>query len=223
LFAVMLVATVAHAQDHKKAARLKYDRAITEYNLQNWEGALRDFQEAYREHSDPAILFNIGQCQRQLGEYEAAAKSYRLYLAQAPGAPNAEQVSRLIVQMDEAAREKHAQAPPVAPQAELPPPPATTAAAVEVAPAPRRPWYKDPAGLALAGAGVAAVVAGGALLGVAGSEGDSAARATTQASFDLHHGNDLTYQKAGWPILGVGLAAITVGSIVLALRGTRHR
>jgi hypothetical protein len=77
--------------------------------------------------------------------------------------------------------------------------------------------------MALAGGGVAAIIVGGALLGVAASEGDSATRATTRADFDLHHGNDLTYQKAGWPILGIGLASVTVGSVVLALRGARHR
>jgi len=227
---LLLAAGVAHAQDQRKAARQKYERAITEYNLQNWQAALRDFQEVYRDVSDPAILFNIGQCQRQLGEYEAAAKSYRLYLAQASNVPNGEQVRRLIAQMDEAAKEKRAQAPPIGPQAA--PAPATTAppspppsgtAPVEVSHRRERPWYKDPTGLALAGGGVAAVVVGGALLGVAAGEGSSAEQASTQADFDLHHGNDLTYQKAGWPILGVGLASITVGSIVLALHGRHPR
>src|SRR5262245_31495570 len=92
--ALLAAAGVAHAQERKSAARIKYDRAITEYNLQNWEAALRDFQDVYREHADPAILFNIAQCQRQLGAYEAAAKSYRLYLAQTPNPPNGEQVRR---------------------------------------------------------------------------------------------------------------------------------
>jgi hypothetical protein len=77
--------------------------------------------------------------------------------------------------------------------------------------------------MSLTGAGIVAVVVGGALLGVAASEGSAADGATTQASFDLHHGNDVTFQQAGWPILGIGAAAVSVGVIMLALRGTHHR
>src|SRR4051794_21826155 len=78
--ALLLASGVAQAEDPQKAAHAKYDQAITEYNLQNWSAALRDFQDVYREVHDSVILFNIGQCQRQLGDYETAAKSYRLYL-----------------------------------------------------------------------------------------------------------------------------------------------
>lgn len=227
LWGLLMLAGVAHAQDTQKAARAKYDQAITEYNLQNWDAALRDFQDVYREVHDAVILFNIGQCQRQLGDYEAAAKSYRLYLAQSPNAPNDEQVRRLITQMDDAAREKRAQAPPLAPQVQAPPATTTTTEETPMAEVSRRrerrPWYKDGLGLGLAGSGLAAIVGGGALLGVAANEGSVADRSQTQPGFDLHHRNDLTDQKIGWPVLGIGVAALAAGTIVFAVRAARHR
>ncbi|MGZ3438068.1 MAG: tetratricopeptide repeat protein [Polyangia bacterium] len=219
----MQLAGVAHAQDSQTAAHAKYDRAITEYNLQNWDAALRDFQDVYREVHDSVILFNIGQCQHQLGDYEAAAKSYRLYLAQSPNAPNEEQVRRLIAQMDDAAREKRAQAPPLAVKVQDTPPPTTETPVAEVSRKSELPWYRDGVGLGLAASGLAVVAGGGALLGLAANEGSAADRSQTQAGFDLHHRNDLTDQKAGWPLLGIGIGALAAGTIVFAIRVARHR
>src|SRR5438270_12667914 len=118
--ALLFVTATAHADLAK--ARTHYERGTQAFNLQDFHTALEEFKQAYVEQPDPVFLFNIGQAQRQLGEYDAAAKSYRLYLANRPDAPNHDQVARLIDQMDEAAKQARAKEPPMGTQA-----PASTA------------------------------------------------------------------------------------------------
>lgn len=106
----VLLLGVARASADTTEAKKHYERGMKAYNLQDFKGALHEFQSAYVEMPDPAFLFNIGQAQRQLGEYDAAAKSYRIYLANQPDAPNRDQVHKLIDQMDAGAKEDAAKA-----------------------------------------------------------------------------------------------------------------
>jgi hypothetical protein len=46
----------------------------------SYSEALSEFKAAYLAKPDASFLFNIGQCQRQLGMFEAAAKGYRAFL-----------------------------------------------------------------------------------------------------------------------------------------------
>src|SRR2546425_1021369 len=84
--ALLTAGALAHADVSK--ARDLFQRATRAYNLQKFEQSLELFQQAYEEKDDPVFLFNIAQCQRQLGQYDAAARSYRAYLSQAPNASN---------------------------------------------------------------------------------------------------------------------------------------
>src|SRR5678809_1671866 len=47
-------------------AKQHYAAASKFYDLAEYEGALREFKEAYRAVEDPAFLFNIAQCHRKL-------------------------------------------------------------------------------------------------------------------------------------------------------------
>jgi hypothetical protein len=62
---------------------------------------------------------------------------------------------------------------------------------------------------------------GGALLGVAAQNGDRAAMAATFSQQGAFHDDDLTYQKAGWPMLGLGAAALISGAIVFGVEARR--
>jgi tetratricopeptide (TPR) repeat protein len=205
-------------------ARKHYDRGMRAYNLQDFKGALTEFQRAYVEMPDAAFLFNIAQAQRQLSEYEAASKSYHLYLASAPDAPNRDQVLKLIEQADHAAaeaRDRAAATPAPAARPVAVGTPVVVAATPE--PAPRK-WYASPAGWSLAGLGVVAVAVGGGLVGVAVSERNQAVDATTQAAFDTHHNRSITLQQSGFPLIGIGGGLLVAGSIVLALHArSAHR
>src|SRR5581483_11504166 len=98
--------------------------ALTEIKLGNHGKALGGFKRAYRLVHDPAFLFNIAQCQRQLGDYENAQRSYRAFLREGTDIRDAqrEEVQRLISSMDLAIKEKRAAQPPTGTQ----PPSAST-------------------------------------------------------------------------------------------------
>jgi tetratricopeptide (TPR) repeat protein len=134
--ALLLVATAASAaapkpsttgkEDPKAAARVLFDYAQREYDLGNFNDALSGYSEAYRLVPEPALLFNIGQCHRQLAQYERAAFFYRRYLALDPDSPDAPLVKELIQTMEtkqaeqeqqKAAEAKRALAVPLTPEA----------------------------------------------------------------------------------------------------------
>jgi tetratricopeptide (TPR) repeat protein len=96
--AVLLFATVASADREK--ARAAYKTGIQHYNLAEWQQALDSFKDAYREVEDPSLLFNIGQCHRQLGDRKQAITFYRAYLRELPNAENREEVKRLIATLE---------------------------------------------------------------------------------------------------------------------------
>jgi len=120
-------------------ARSAYDEGITNYNLGHYDEALASFERGYRLKHDPAFLFNIGQCQRQLDRPRDAARSFRAYLREVADAPNRADVEKLITSMDEQAAQKAANQPPTGnqpPTTVVPPPSPPASAATSPAAAP---------------------------------------------------------------------------------------
>src|SRR5689334_17756017 len=82
----------------KEEVSQRYAQAEQSYKLQEFEKALEQFGELYRATQEPVLLFNIAQCQRQLGYLEEALKSYQFFLRDAPkdspARPNAESISK---------------------------------------------------------------------------------------------------------------------------------
>ena len=115
---LLLVATLgsaAHAtgkEEARAAAKALFLRATRHYNIGEFREALADYKEGYRNVADPVFLFNVGQCQRMLGEFEAAIFSYRAYLRSLPEAENRAQVDQRIAEMEEAQRRSIRQGPP---------------------------------------------------------------------------------------------------------------
>jgi len=159
---------LAHAETSSKDARARYQAGILHYNLNEFPEALAEFKEAYRLKQDPAFLWNIAQCYRQLGEYAQAANFYRSYRRESPDSPNRKEVDRLIVDMDKAAAELRAKQPPTGtePPREVQPPSApsaetkTPAIHAVATPAPQKPLAKR--------AWFWGVMAGGAVVVAAG-------------------------------------------------------
>ena len=124
LLCVLLVSGTAWGRDHGRAeepedsaavkARALYRSGTAHYNLAEYKEALIDYKEGYRLKSDPAFLFNLGQCHRQLGEPEEAAIAYRAYLRSATKATNRREVEQFIADADAAAlaKAKEAARPP---------------------------------------------------------------------------------------------------------------
>lgn len=202
------------------------EMGIRLYNLQRWDEALHYFNASYYNKPEPVILFDIAQCYRQLKRFSEAAHAYRSFLAQStPDAVNRVLARRLAQDSEEAAQK--------AQQAQDAPPPTSLAAtawpassepvaaipsiAVKPRVEARRPWYRSGLGWGLAAGGAAAVIAGGIVLGFATDAGQHAHAATSPADFYRWHQSDITYQQGGWPVLGVGVASIISGAIVMGV------
>lgn len=119
----------AAAEDNPKAALQHFDSATRLYKLGRFREALAEFEGAYLDKADPAFLFNIGQCQRMLGQREPALRAYRNYLRDRPDAINRKDVESLIAEL-----ERPQPSPPTSTV-----PPTTPAAGVEASHGPERP------------------------------------------------------------------------------------
>jgi len=100
LLALCILALGAHAavadDPGLRAAKRHFERGEKLYALAKFREALDEYQEAFDAKPIPDFLFNIGQCYRNLGDYDSAIFSYRKYLKLAPDAPNRAKVERLI-------------------------------------------------------------------------------------------------------------------------------
>jgi len=80
----------------ERAAKRYYDRGKKLFGLQKFDEALEQFQKAYDASPIPDFLFNIGQCQRNLGDFEAAIFSFKRFLKLDPETEKREKVEELI-------------------------------------------------------------------------------------------------------------------------------
>lgn len=160
--------------DTAGSAKDLYTAGRVSYNLGHYDEALKQFEAAYRIKQDPAFLFNIAQCMRNLNRFEDASRTYKSFVRETPGIDDATRakVQKLIAEMDAAEENRKKQAAIVAPPTTTETPvvattqPATTApsgAAVLVATAPERPsktpvykkwWLWTIVGVVAVGAGV---------------------------------------------------------------------
>jgi tetratricopeptide (TPR) repeat protein len=152
LLVAMLVGSVAWADEPTKAARGHFRQGQSHFELGEFQAALDEFKEAYRLWNDPALLFNIGQCQVKLGDDQGALHSYRSYLRKSANAPNRSYVEGRIAEIERRLKtpEPPAPEPPkaeraLAPHLPLlapPPPPPTLRLSEPVErPAPSAPIY----------------------------------------------------------------------------------
>ena len=95
-------ARTAYADDPAmRAAKRHYERGQKLFALQKFDEALEQFQAAFDAKPIPDFLFNIGQCHRNLGDYEAAVFSFKRFLKLDPDTANREQVEELITELEE--------------------------------------------------------------------------------------------------------------------------
>lgn len=216
---VVAWATVAWAGD--SPAKLAYQKGLVAYNLGRFDDALGAFTEAYEKSADPALLWNIAQCQRQLGQRASAARSYRAYVRQVPdGAPYRDQAVRMAAEQEAPLPSPPPSPPPSPAVVAAPPPPAAAPAGDVVRPAPaaaRRPWYRKPPGVAMASIGLAGLAAGAIVLS-RGASDDSASRSAASLPDQRRLFDDgQTLTTAGIATLAVGGAALVTGAVLLVV------
>ncbi len=92
----VLLASAAPAATDATSARALFERAEVKFNLGNFQGAAADYQAAYELDHRPALLFDVGQCYRNLGDYERARFYYRRFLTLDPRTPTRRDTERLV-------------------------------------------------------------------------------------------------------------------------------
>lgn len=85
----------ARAAAHSRM-KLHFNQGDVLYRLGKFRKALDEYKRALEFQRHPAILFNIGQCHRQLGQWKQALFSYELFLSERPNAPNRAEVETWI-------------------------------------------------------------------------------------------------------------------------------
>ena len=65
-------------------ARVQVKKAQLDYKLARFEQALGEYSRAYELYPTPALLFNLGQCHRNLKNYERAIFFFEGYLREQP-------------------------------------------------------------------------------------------------------------------------------------------
>ncbi len=149
LLALLFVVTprVAQADDPAtRAAKRHFDRGEKLFALGKFDDALDEYQKAFDAKPIPDFLFNIGQCYRNLGDYQQAIFSFKKYLKLEPDAPDKEKVEKLIDDLEEKQQRGEGQRL-VGKKEEPPPPPPHT----ESTPIYKKWWFWT--GIAVVGAG----------------------------------------------------------------------
>jgi tetratricopeptide (TPR) repeat protein len=102
LLVFLCVSTVARADDPaQRAAKRHYDRGEKLFALGKFDEALDEYQKAFDAKPLPGFLFNIGQCYRNLGDYDQAIFSFKKYLKLDPNAANREKVEHLLEELED--------------------------------------------------------------------------------------------------------------------------
>jgi len=214
--------TLARADEAADKARgkLVWREGVKQYDLGDFDAAIKKFEEAYQIFPNPDILFNLGQAHRKTKSYDRAIHYFRTFLRYKPAAPNRDVVESLIAELEGliAAEKASNERPPDTVHAP-PPPAAPTPAAAAPAPAPTETprWYKDTLGMTLAGAGLIALGVGtGFLIHGGGLSSDAEGTRDEQAAQDLHD-SAKTFQLAGGITMVAGAALLTGGIVRMVL------
>jgi len=221
LTALCLSLALAGASAHadRGTAEAHYKKGMAAYALEDWDGAIAEFQAGFRDEPTPAFLYNIAQSHRQAKRPEEAVRFYQKYLELAPEAPDRGDVDKLIVQLKKAIAEQDAakNSPPQG----LDHKPADAAAKAPVT-APSEPARKDKVAMGLLIGGLVGAVAGGSLV-VLGYITAKQAKDPANTTTDLQGRQDLQsranlLEGVGYGLLGVGVAVAVGGIIKLAIK-----
>lgn len=90
-------------EERKARARVAYEAGKTHYAVGEFDDALVQFAEAYKLRPAPLLLFNMGQCHRQLKNHERAAFFLDGYLRDADADDSNREVAANLLLEEQAA------------------------------------------------------------------------------------------------------------------------
>jgi tetratricopeptide (TPR) repeat protein len=207
--------------ERTKAAMEKFEEGRTLFRLNDFDGAIKVWTEAYKIKNAPNFLYNIAQAYREKKDFEKAISFYRSYLRDLPDAPNREVVEKRMAEMQEQldAQKKLAEQPPSGPVGPTDQPPVTH----DESPPPRAGGKGlKTAGIVTGAVGVALVVTG-IIFGVSSQSDKSDVQDAidrgdpwTQALADQESSGKSKAMIAN-VTLGVGIAAVVGGGVLYYL------
>jgi len=130
---LLVMSAPAGAATKRDQAKAVVAQAERQYKLGRFDLALDDYARAYELFPAPALLFNLGQCHKQLKNYERAIFFFEGYLRDEPHPANRRLAQELIAESSaELKKQENATSVPQPAPAVLPAPavaaPVTTAA-----------------------------------------------------------------------------------------------
>ena len=84
------------------AARAHARQGLALYDLKRFQESFNEFEQAYLIEQDPALLYDMAQCQRKLGNNEEALHFYRTYLRRVPKGPSAVEAEKRAREIEDA-------------------------------------------------------------------------------------------------------------------------
>lgn len=227
LFLSAAQATAAGVPDDCKSSdgRAAWIAGSAAFDKSDHSEAAAQFEIAYKKCGDPALLFNLGQTYRKLGQFEDARDRYNQWLQAArEGDPDIPAVQKKVAELD-ALITAQASNPPeglkeqnrnTAPGSDVDPPvsPEQSPAPALMTESPR--WYEDKVGWSVTAAGVVALGVGMYFLASAQTAADDAAQSTSEAALRDRTDEGRQDQLLG-TVFGIGGAAITVVGVGLLI------
>src|SRR3954469_17750121 len=70
--------------DKTERARIHLKAGIAYYDEARYDDAVREMEAAYELKPLPDLQYNLAQCYERLGRWDAAARSYEIYLQSQP-------------------------------------------------------------------------------------------------------------------------------------------
>lgn len=224
----------AEPQDTMTEARSHFRLGSAYFRGGAFDLALEEFEAAYKLDPRPDMLFNLAQCQRQLGHDREALALYRAFLRELPGSPRRAEVQSYVDELTKklatpepkkSTEETPEKAAPITKEPAPAEPkvdnePAAPAAPNLPMPAPGAPERSrgatlKQAGLGLGIAGLLVAAGGAGLLGAAAADNDSLNHPQPGAVYPASLEDRMwLLRDTGAAALGVGLAAGVTGAIL---------
>src|SRR5262245_24738810 len=107
---ISLAAAPALGEEQKASADETFKQALAAYDAGRYREAIELYGRVYRETGAPAVLFNIAQAARQLGDCPRALAHYRRFVAEAPTSPDRPRAEAWIAELGDCGR---APGPPI--------------------------------------------------------------------------------------------------------------
>jgi tetratricopeptide (TPR) repeat protein len=197
-------------------AKAHFNEGMQLYGNGKYDAAIRELRLAYALEQVPELLYVLGQAERKSGHCDEAIAHYLQYLATA--APTQAKAARF--QIERCQQERHEAATNAQQQPTQPTPP--TPASPPVVPPPRRPVYRDWAGMSLVSVGAASGLTGAGLW-IGSTVELQNARAGTYDHFNSVLATAQNLRIAGITMTAVGGAMLIAGIVRLAWIARRAR